>query len=455
MLDAAAGNRLGYLRFTGNHAQSDDYEDGAGNTVPSRWKKWNGDVAVGWTPDEDTLIELTAGKGDGEARYAGRGMDGSQFKRESLGLRFVKSNVSDVLEKVEAQVYYNYADHIMDNFRLRTPDPSSMMPMPMASQVDRRTLGGRLAATWRWDDFKLVTGVDAMRNEHRARGSKYDMMTDYYTDADQFPWSKDAVFHNYGAFGELTWFAAERDRLIGGLRLDAGLGHAERFPDYWELFSPKRGPNGSVNAFDKIKPEKTTQLDFGLQYNGDKLQAWASGYVGVVQDFILFSYREGMMGSSTQATNVDARIMGGELGASYQLTGNWKTAYAWGKNSSDDRALPQIPPLEARFGLTYEEGDWSAGSLWRVVAPQNRIARDQGNVVGKDFDKSAGFGVFSLNGAYRVTRNVKLSAGVDNLFDKDYTEHLNKAGDAGFGFSANETVPEPGRTFWTKVDFSF
>ncbi len=511
VLDAAAGNRLGYLRFTGNHAQADDYEDGAGNTVPSRWKKWNGDVAVGWTPDEDTLIELTAGKGDGEARYAGRGMDGSQFKRESLGLRFVKSNISDVLEKVEAQVYYNYADHIMDNFRLRTPDPSGMMPMPMASQVDRRTLGGRLAATWRWDDFKLVGGVDAMRNEHRARGSSYDMMTDYYTDADQFPWSKDAVFHNYGAFGELTWFAAERDRLIGGLRLDrasvkdyrqtlksghmghamanptagdtradtlpsgfvryehdladspttlyAGLGHAERFPDYWELFSPKRGPNGSVNAFDKIKPEKTTQLDFGLQYNGDKLQAWASGYVGVVQDFILFSYREGMMGSSTQATNVDARIMGGELGASYQLTGNWKTdaslAYAWGKNSSDDRALPQIPPLEARFGLTYEEGDWSAGSLWRVVAPQNRIARDQGNVVGKDFDKSAGFGVFSLNGAYRVTRNVKLSAGVDNLFDKDYTEHLNKAGDAGFGFSANETVPEPGRTFWTKVDFSF
>ncbi|MBG3904416.1 TonB-dependent copper receptor [Pseudomonas aeruginosa] len=511
VLDAAAGNRLGYVRFTGNHAQADDYEDGAGNTVPSRWKKWNGDVAVGWTPDEDTLIELTAGKGDGEARYAGRGMDGSQFKRESLGLRFVKSNISDVLEKVEAQVYYNYADHIMDNFRLRTPDPSGMMPMPMASQVDRRTLGGRLAATWRWDDFKLVGGVDAMRNEHRARGSSYDMMTDYYTDADQFPWSKDAVFHNYGAFGELTWFAAERDRLIGGLRLDrasvkdyrqtlksghmghamanptagdtradtlpsgfvryehdladspttlyAGLGHAERFPDYWELFSPKRGPNGSVNAFDKIKPEKTTQLDFGLQYNGDKLQAWASGYVGVVQDFILFSYREGMMGSSTQATNVDARIMGGELGASYQLTGNWKTdaslAYAWGKNSSDGRALPQIPPLEARFGLTYEEGDWSAGSLWRVVAPQNRVARDQGNVVGKDFDKSAGFGVFSLNGAYRVTRNVKLSAGVDNLFDKDYTEHLNKAGDAGFGFSANETVPEPGRTFWTKVDFSF
>ena len=107
VLDTAAGNRLGYVRFVGNQSHSDDYEDGNGDTVPSRWDKWNGDVALGWTPDADTLVELTAGKGDGEARYAGRGMDGSQFKRESLGLRFEKSNIGDVFDKLEAQVYYN------------------------------------------------------------------------------------------------------------------------------------------------------------------------------------------------------------------------------------------------------------------------------------------------------------------------------------------------------------
>ena len=44
-------------------------------------------------PDEDTLVEFTAGRGDGFARYAGRGMDGSQFQRESLGLRFEKTNI--------------------------------------------------------------------------------------------------------------------------------------------------------------------------------------------------------------------------------------------------------------------------------------------------------------------------------------------------------------------------
>ncbi len=505
VVDAAAGGPLGYVRVIGNQARAGDYKDGNGDSVPSRYDKWNGDVALGWTPDADTLLELTAGKGNGEARYAGRGMDGAQFKRESLGLRFEKSNLGEVLDKLEAQVYYNYADHVMDNYSLRQPSGTGMMAGPMASNVDRRTLGARLKATWRWADWQLISGLDAQTDEHRQRSS---MGIDTYQD---LPRNKDAEFHNYGVFGELTWYAAERDRLISGARLDrasvkdfrqsigsgmsaqpnptanqtrsdslpsgfmryehdladspttlyAGLGHAERFPDYWELFSPNQGPSGALNAFAAIKPEKTTQLDVGLQYKTEDLEAWASGYVGQVRDFILFNYQPGMMGTTSQARNVDARIMGGELGAAYHLTSNWKAdaslAYAWGKNTSDGKALPQMPPLDTRLGLTYSRDNWSAGGLWRVVARQNRIDLNEGNVVGKDFSKSAGFGVFSLNGAYRINQHVKVSSGVDNLFNKAYAEHLNLAGNAGFGYPANDprAINEPGRTFWTKVDMSF
>ena len=500
-IDAAAGGPLGYVRVIGNTAHADDYKDGNGDTVPSRYDKWNGDIALGWTPDADTLLELTAGKGDGEARSAGRGMDGSQYQRESLGLRFEKSNIGDVLDKIEAQVYYNYADHVMDNYTLRTPSGTGMMAGPMASNVDRRTLGARIKATWRWADYQLISGIDAQTNEHRKR---MGMGIDTYKDQN---WSKDADFHNYGAFGELTWYAAERDRLITGARVDrasakdyrarlgsgmmsrpnptldktradtlpsgfvryehdlndspttvyAGLGHSQRFPDYWELFSPSSGPAGSVNAFDAIKPEKTTQLDAGLQYKTDTLQAWASVYAGEIRDYILFDYAKG----SSQAQNINARVMGGELGAAYPLTSNWKAdailAYAWGKNTSDGKALPQMPPLDTRLGLTYSQDDWSAGALWRIVARQDRIDRNAGNVVGKDFDKSAGFGVFSLNGAYRINKNLKVSAGVDNLLDKNYSEHLNMAGNAGYGYPANDprAINEPGRTLWTKVDVSF
>ncbi|WP_143228913.1 TonB-dependent receptor domain-containing protein, partial [Acinetobacter baumannii] len=94
-----------------------------------------------------------------------------------------------------------------------------------------------------------------------------------------------------------------------------------------------------------------------------------------------------------EVSNIDATIAGAEMGASYRFTSNWKgdasLAYAWGKNRSDDRAMPQIPPLEGRLGLTYERDNWSTSGLWRVVAAQNRVPRTRAPLVGKDFDESA------------------------------------------------------------------
>lgn len=501
--DFTAGNESVYVRVTGNHSHSQDYKDGNGLRVPSRWDKWNTDLALGFTPDADTLFELTAGTGDGEARYAGRGMDGSKFKRESFGLRFEKRNLGATLEKIEAQLYYNYADHVMDNYTLRRPDPNGPMPMAMAADVDRATWGGRVAATLKLADALSMTGgLDVQQSRHRGRSG-----TDTNSYRNQ-SWEKDAEFSNVGLFSELTWRASERGRLIGGARVDrasakdfrptsghmmmmpnptagerrdstlpsgflryeqdleslpatwyVGLGHVQRFPDYWELFSPGRGPAGSVNAFDAIKPEKTTQLDVGMQYRGDKVDAWVSGYAGYVRDFILFDYRPGgMMGPTSQASNVNARIAGGELGASWKVAPSWTLgatlAYAWGENRSDGRALPQIPPLEAKLSAAYDDGVWSAGALWRLVAPQKRYALNSGNVVGQDFGPSAGFGVFSLNAGYAISKQVKLSLGVDNLFDKAYAEHLNLAGDAGFGFPATRGSMNPAAA-WARVSVKY
>ena len=213
--DFTAGNESVYVRVTGNHSHSQDYKDGNGLRVPSRWDKWNTDLALGFTPDADTLFELTAGTGDGEARYAGRGMDGSKFKRESFGLRFEKRNLGATLEKIEAQLYYNYADHVMDNYTLRRPDPNGPMPMAMAADVDRATWGGRVAATLKLADALSMTGgLDVQQSRHRGRSG-----TDTNSYRNQ-SWEKDAEFSNVGLFSELTWRASERGRLIGGARVD-------------------------------------------------------------------------------------------------------------------------------------------------------------------------------------------------------------------------------------------
>jgi iron complex outermembrane receptor protein len=46
---------------------------------------------------------------------------------------------------------------------------------------------------------------------------------------------------------------------------------------------------------------------------------------------------------------------------------------------------------------------------------------------------------------------VQLTLGIDNVLNKAYAEHLNLAGSAGFGYSANEPVMEPGRAAWLRM----
>ncbi|EGY29497.1 TonB-dependent copper receptor [Candidatus Regiella insecticola 5.15] len=476
-LAVSLGNQQGYLRLVGNRASADDYKDGNDVTVPSKWNKWNADIALGLTSlDQDMLLELTAGKGDGAARYAGRGRDGAQLQPDSLGLRFEKHNLSEVWDKVEAKIYYNYVNHIMDNTTLRS------LPIggeKSSTNLDRQTLGSRAMATGLWQDFKLIGGADWQTNTHRMKKNNH--------------WKNNARFYNYGLFSELSWFATPQSRLITGARLDhnsveryadnkqrsdnspsgfirfehdvldmpvllyAGLGYSERFPDYWELFSynaAKKAPS----AFVSVKSEKTTQLDIGAQYNGVSTHAWVSSYLGQISDFILFKY-DPKYARSIEINNVDATVFGGEMGIGYAFNAHWKAesslAYSWGKNNRDQRPLPQIPPLEARFGLTYEQGNWSNTALWRVVSHQHRVAIDEGNAAGKDFSPSAGFAVLSANVAYRWDKQIKISAGIDNLLNKNYSEHLNLAGNGGFGYAAKTAINEPGRTAWIKLDVTF
>src|SRR5690554_1024867 len=507
VLDFAAGSESFYGRLTANRSDADDYRDGDGNVVPSAWLKWNADAAFGWTPDPDTVLEASVGSGDGQARYAGRGMDGSQFDRTSYGLRFEKKNMEGTLREVVANVYYNDVDHVMDNYTLRDPDPGGMMPMPMASNVAHRTVGGRAALTWRGDHWDLTGGVDGRASRHSNRSA---MGRDAYLAQ---PWQVDARFRQAGAFAEVHWHISDVHHLIGGARLDraeaedrrmhagggghghgghdampnptagmtrsqslpsafiryeqkvpdsgvswyAGLGHTARMPDYWELFSPDHGPEGAVNAFAGVDPERTTQLDLGLNYAGDRVDAWVSVYAGRMNDYILFEYGDHGM---TTARNADADIRGGEAGVEWRPAGDWRlgasVAYAWGELAGSGQPLPQMTPFESRLTAAYDNGRWSAGALLRVVAGQDRVNESLGNVVGRDLGPSAGFAVFSLNGGYRFSERAQLTAGIDNLFDRAYSEHLNLAGNSAFGYPAEPVrINEPGRTGWVKLNVRY
>lgn len=506
-VDALAGNTIGYLRLQGSDARSGDYRDGDGEEVHSHYHRWNGSVALGLTPMEHTLLELSAAASDGEAAYADRMMDGSKFQRENVGLKLRKEQIGTLLSAVEAQFYYNYIDHVMDNYSQRRFTPSMMMPNPSASNPDRKTSGGRLQLTLtpvRQLEWKV--GVDAQQNDHSVRSSMNQMLNPYQA----LRRTDDASFEQRGLFTELSYQQSAARKWVAGLRTDewqaedhrltvrqgmmnlpnasagaerdetltsgfarveqqfgrsgnttayAGIGRAERFPDYWELIGNDKQSVASNSAF-FAAPEQTTQIDVGIIHQRDGYSASLSLFANRIDDYLLIDTRVAGKPMNTAVTrNIDVESWGGEADFSRNFAHNWTAegtlAYTRGHNRSDDRPLAQIAPLELRLGLRYGRDAWSLGGLMRAVDDQRRVDPGRGNIAGQDIGATSGFTTFALNGAYRFSEKLQLTAGVDNLFNRTYAEHLSRSGAMVAGFVQSDRINEPGRLWWAKIDAKF
>ena len=505
-----AGRPSGYVEVAASRSNADDYEDGDARAIFSAYERWSTRFALGWTPDDDTSVELTGIVSDGEAAYADRLMDGAQFARENLGLRLRRAKISPLVDAIEAGLFVNYVDHVMDNFSLRTVAPTPMMPGRAASNPDRLTFGGRaFAKLIPSDSLRATIGVDHQSNRHRNRGTSNDIVDPYRAKSRV----KDSTFAATGVFAEAIQELGAAQRVVAGARIDswsaqdfrpsiatgmmgtavnptvyrnrddmlpsgfvryerdlpkdftafAGIGHTRRFPDYWELFSKESA--ATVSAFE-TRPERTTQLDLGLNRHRGSLATSLSVFVNRVDDFILIESGvrkpSGMMGTRTTtiARNADTTSFGGEASLSWQFAEGWTADTAisaiHGTNETDDRPLAQQPPLEGRLGLSYATPQWSVGSLVRVAARQTRYALNQGNIVGQDLGPSSGFAIFSLNAAWKPNAWLQLSAGMDNVFDRAYAEHLSRGGSMVAGFPAPTTrVNEPGRSAWLKLDIKY
>jgi len=515
MFDVRTGSNQAYAQGILTRSEANDYKDGNGQAVHSAYSRWSANAVFGYTPDDNTRIELTGAKSDGKAAYADRTMDGVKFARDNVGVKFDKRRMGGTLDSVEAQLYYNYVDHVMDNYSLRT-----QTGMRMVSNPDRQTTGGRAMLGLDLNDVtRAKLGVDYQSNKHTLRSTMNQLVAVTATTGpyENKARTEDANFRNYGLFGEMTRDVDDSARVIGGLRVDswhaedrraamlmardannvayivanptagqsrdktltsgfaryerdladvpatvfAGIGHTERFPDYWELISANKESSTTTSAFN-TNPEKTTQLDIGTIYKFGQWSASVSGFYSKINDFILIESGVAKTGPNRTITvtrNVIATTWGAEAGVAYQLADGWRLdgslAYVQGTNDTDGVALGQMPPLEARFGATYDNGTWTAGGLLRMAAEQTRFTANQGNIVGQDIGRTGGFGVFSLNGAYRLGKDAQLSFGVDNLFDKTYAEHISRRGSPVPGFTTATRINEVGRNLWLKANVGF
>ena len=181
-------------------------------------------------------------------------------------------------------------------------------------------------------------------------------------------------------------------------------------------------------------------------------------FASKINDFILVDTT--VPAGQPTAPNIDAKRWGGEVEAMWNFAPSWKAgtslAYTWGKNSTNGTPLAQTPPLESKTTVGYDNGKFSASALLRVVAKQNRFVMGQGNIAGQDSGASAGFAVLSLNAGWKINKNVVLTAGVDNVFDRTYSELINnKESYNDDGGASLQKINEPGRQYWLKVNAKF
>ncbi|MFC0048511.1 TonB-dependent copper receptor [Rheinheimera tilapiae] len=498
LADLQFGQQNGYVLLSGSNSTSDDYQDGDGNDVHSRYQRYSGNIAVGWTPDVDTKVELSGARSDGEAAYADRGMDGTRFRRDSLNLRVEKTNITPWLEQVKFHWFDNEVDHLMDDQQLRKPG------MMGYANLLRDTKGGRLSAIFTPSmNYKVTLGADQQDSGHRSRSAPASGVFSALLD--------DAEISQVGVFAEWRFQLAQFDAVAAGYRLDQwqatderlkiagmmspmpnptagqrrdddlhsgfaryehqfsaipaswyiGVGSTARFPDYWELIA-KEGIK-SKSAFLDIAPEQTTQLDTGYLFKNAGTEWSVSAFYNEISDYILVDYSN-MMKSNGFVRNIDASSYGAELGVQQKFSHHWQSdvtvAYTRGDNDTDGTALPQISPLEIKLGLSYAQDNWSVGSLVRIVGAQSYFDRDKGNIVGKDLGSTPGFAVVSFNGSWRPVASLLLTAGVDNLLDRTYAEFVSRAAGNGMGggipgYVQTLRVNEPGRTAWLKAQWNW
>jgi iron complex outermembrane receptor protein len=517
LLGGSYAGEKAFIQANASHAEADDYQDGDGRDVHASYQRESLNTKLGWNIDRNTRLLLDAVASQAEAAYADRTMDGSQFDRDGYGITFTKKHLSPLVSKIEAQAYYNHVDHIMDNYSLRTPPLAMGQYSASAMDVDRVTKGARLSTELDLgSDDLLKLGLDWQTNVHSGRmgmamnanaATAAAAATASYLSK---PKLEDVETDITGAYGEWKHFLGDRARLIGGLRFDQwnadrfnnavnpvvlvrsasedlnsaflryerelknrpatffiGLGHASRPMDYWEM----KTYNGlsTTLATPQLKPESNSQLDTGLVWKTAELSASASLFYSKIDDYLL-TYSGTTIGQCDPSIvassgrfncgfNVDATRYGGEADLAWRFTPGWTLrsalAYVHADNDTMRTPLAQTPPLETRLGLEYSTGAWAFGSVLRMVDRQDRVHIGYGNIVGQDIGTTPGFATLALNASYKPSKKVMLTAGIDNVFDKTYAEHLSRGDTVDSGLPANSRIFEPGRFFWAKISASF
>tara|TARA_B100001939_G_scaffold341876_1_gene352101 strand:+ start:291 stop:2420 length:2130 start_codon:yes stop_codon:yes gene_type:complete len=284
------------------------------------------------------------------------------------------------------------------------------------------------------------------------RRAPNDLYIKYYGHA-----AEDQTEHNLGGLVRLEYDATDDSTFFLGLSRSVRTASATERSIASDMGNaPAMNMSWVGNPF--LKPEKHYQIDLGYGIRKTDWQLLISAYYDKVDDYIFRDHARAQAGilvsdGATIYRNIDAELMGLEIEGHAKLSKHWHVsadaAWSYGQNEDLDIPLPQIPPLQGQMTLTYEQADWQLGGRLRAATKQTRIDDNPMTGSGRDTGETPGYVTVDLFGRYAIQKNVTLKAGISNLFDKTYADHLNRENlDTGAAVQVNE----PGRSAYIRFE---
>ncbi len=224
-----------------------------------------------------------------------------------------------------------------------------------------------------------------------------------------------------------------------------GIGYAERPPTLLDRYADGVFVGLIQSGFSRVigtpglDKERNTQIDVSLEADYCCWRGKIGGFHGWVNDYI--TYQGNIITDPTGArllntVNTDlATISGAEVSGEYDLNNRWtvfsSARYIYGRDQEINAPLPGIYPFDTRIGVRLQDPcggkRWGSEFFARIVDDQDQLGvlRVTNTQVTDTFElRTPGFTVYNIRGYYNVNDNFNIIGGVDNLFDKQYLEHL-------------------------------
>jgi iron complex outermembrane receptor protein len=495
------------------HRQSLSYRDGDGRrfTELANYRPENREdeaFSIGtawgravWAPARGHQVDLAYTRQDsGAVLYPYLQMDALWDDTDRVNVRYEATGLGARQASVRAQGYFTEVDHWMTDER-RTSSLARPRAYSMGTRADTRTAGGKAEAVL----GGLTFGVEGYGRRWDATN---EMAGAGYAPQAMIPGATSRVG---GVFGEYALSLGHGLALSGGVRLDrarceadpdrantalyeayqgtrslsatdtlpaaklrlawhrgpwdvaGGLGHAARVPEANERYLALKRMGTDWVGNPDLDPSRNTALDLavgftrgGFRVDLGLFASRVSGYITVYDQ----PRRTALPGVTSAVArsfaNVDARLVGGELGWSLPivfgrvfLSGD--LSYVRGRQDGDasrgiaEGPLAEMPPLRGRLAARYDDGRFFGSVEGVFAADQERVDASLNEA------RTPGWGVMNAAAGLRQGR-LQVTAGLANVFDRLYVEHLSYQRDP---FRAGVRVPEPGRSFFANASFRF